>query len=1189
MGACVLRIVLSLSLLLAGPWVQAEQSSPYYAAKAAQDFLPNAQSEQEFLTHTQAQDMLYLTQQEHVVIKSGTNTQDVEAFSVSQAEVRNPNALAPNDLSKLDISYVQASSTQSQDAELHISLKRGKRTDRHVVRGLPWFTAAPRAKNIDNLLRFATMQGLHAVPLRVFRDSLFTAPLPVLHVLPAPPIEGAQITGIQVQHLVTKEFLRMAQSEPAYAPLLEKSILQDSFANNQWLKSGDVALRIKHPRGKDFSYLLSHEHESLEVAKRLALIYWWALFYDPDQVDARAVNNLYQEYASSIMKLPQTQLHQPEIVRALGQMMRMGDTALKSAVPQSGGKGSTLTRVARMERSSFSIQEQAKAWEKVQGLEQNTLQNLQKKSYQKAVGFLSNKVSHIEPHRWRAMARSTKMVLGLGGAAVAALLGASAQHPDTAAHLANYTLGQLQKMGQGVRGVWHQLTSEGGVLHHLPIAQEDVSYWYLGLGTLGVGILLHAAVAMNGLFVRSNHTRSWTPFRKFYLTTLKLMAFINYPVQAMLWETILRQKLLYGSLDHGLSLSRTEQNGQVTWHSILHAPWAKNTAIHAQGEKLNQLVEASQKKRAAYLMALARVGMQHQIPLAPLLLAHVNSLHGSMPAEYSADLVGFEKSIAAARFLQKAYADFQNTKLSGEDLQKIAQGEDFAKYQHSLQQVAASSAVGTGKNTPPKIKKRILQLVSRSANSHAMSFLLFGREGRLLSLRLEQINPSQHVTDVARTAAIKDYITSFCIIAPFIQLTPAVSDAGRLVAAPFVPDAFSGYTPAQMATVPKVPTMGGEQVVLSANLYLSAEAEHLDEELHEEQHKPLEGSYFAKEGASSKDKAQQRRQAQELSRQLFKQTGVSFKPKDLLLHEHTQGFLQGLKVMGQDLKQGGIKRAFRQHLSVIKKLIGGGLQGQVSSGSMWMSIGTIAGVMLSSQVASGFESIKASFGFGIVSAIQMIMIKHSFIGYTQVWPYTLYWNSLLRKNGAEHAAQLERSLFDIRTGIKLGHTSQMQKGVASLLSQYRDAKITKKDNADGAEIKPKTPSSEALFAVWKPETASNYTEEQAAWLYKYALNTPPYPTKPNTLLNKWLLTTGLGVVGSTVLAFAWVYEVILGDLQTIRAEHGDAAAWEYLGRMLMLSAAALAGTVGVLKLGVSEKPLKKIKSKLSQCVKLLKT
>ena len=1239
----MLRIVLCVALSLPQVfWATVGHASQNLAQPLASD----ADQQRKFVVDTQIEDLMFLTHQTHRRIdfsKGGAEAGGIENYSLTAANVLNPFVSAPTDLSKLKVSYFQPDEGK-QNGRIEMAFRTSKASSRHIIHGFDEFTAPPAEYSTGNLLRFATRKGLYVIPLRWFKDSLFRAPVPVLHLLPTPPIEGARITDIQVQHLVTDDLLDMVQQDSAYKHLIEKPLLMDVDWNEKdYMFSGDVVMRIETSKGTEHQ-VFEHADEALEIAKRLSLLYWWASLYDPDQQNDEAMKNIQKLYAEEVSDLfvdhavtqPQQKHKQHRhdlIMRAMAQISRtkVGMQALLNAVPKEevNKQGeivlqSVLHQVALQDRQAFTLKQQREAWQEKMKIYESELLKLKAKRlvFSRAIIEAANK--KIGPEKWRQMSRSTQRILGLTGAGVAAALGGQLLMPEAFAYVLHRGLKPIQNWAQtgaeflrpvvaGVeqaQALGHKTVdwmSQMPLLSELPLITENSNFWYWAGGAVAVGLFFNLSVWLNSLLVRSNHTRSWTDFRKFYLTMLRVMGTLNYPLQAMVWEKMFRQRILYGALDHGLTLTdmpwRTKKGFRVP--PFLHSPFASERDIKAAAHKVNRALEQKtiNNRRAGFLAGVALASKIYKMDPATLLMAEA----------LGSEALGSASEPSMSTAVQLPKAQLQGVQTSSKALtykltDEESQADWVALHQHLLRlylwlqreyrdNIDASvlkKSYDHYAQVAQKLQKRsglkehiqhMWQKSKKGMSDFAENYVVFGSDWRHFSRHLKTLDPNQRTTEIARMTALTDYRWSFLVISPVFMHTAQSMMAGRLFAAPFVDNIWRGIPPVMMSQTMATPAMGGEQIALAANSYIGAEQQILLDDLKEQHHRPLVAFYFDQEGESLKQKKNRKQIAQLVSASLFEATGVPYTSDDLLLKEARKSFREDLTVMRQDIWQGGLPRAFEQHMQVIKRLIGSMAHGSLVTAMMWMPIPIVAGVLLSTSSplntdANVMQQMAEGIGLGIAGAIQVFFIKHSFLGYTHPWPYVYYFADMLKQNSSAQAKQLESALFHISMGVRIQERKLVVQGVRELLTLYQKAEHLPSSHGFFKSVKQLALHQKPDLQVtakdlqgkaldMNPKRAHHYSNQQAALLFKYALAHPPVATQPNKKLRKHLLTTALGVFGSTILAFGWVYKRVITDLPNVYYSQGFDAAAELMANSLLLSFGGLAGTVGFLKLGMS--------------------
>jgi len=860
-------------------------------------------------------------------------------------------------------------------------LKRRRVTDEHVFKQISITTNIAAD---GELAIFATREGVRALPIYQFKDSLFVAPIIAPIVMPAPPPED-DTTIAKLEFLTPESAPRPLNTDRIESgdivATITPRIQQDNVVNhNHWISRRDVimALRMQmlvtlaqlqviHPELDGVQPVLKVLRENVEDLE-VYLAEQQKLLGSAEQNDLvrHALRNLGLHVDLKKLARQFTQ-------NAAGQDYFTSHSEIPrhtfSADPSMNGEWiKQYRRIIETRDSKPSIKDEEKLnWRQIliDSMVQRTDAEM-KSMADKERGILSRYFSRIAS-AYKTYATPIRMT-----ALSAALVGGT-NYVYEGVPIA-WMLSTISHISQ-----WStQLPVVGAITG--PVV-EGASYftdrWAFSRWATGTAIVLSFyPISLLLGKVATIRNAGWSASRGFFNYGIRAYAYINYPIQKLFWNAM-RQPNIYKALDAGVN--------PLTHPRAFNSPLASKELIRAKADTLSKVAESESVLRSRSLLVAAAIVSEGQtqkgqsIDIATLLM-------GGEGEQVSTFLDIAQNMPASTRWRELTLMAYQELeKIENSDLSRLDEAT-IAQYIVSYHEIAQRFQARYPEN--PGLHHRIQNSLIglRDASCKMMSqnilpFVLFGKQGYDVFRQFRRASVDQTTAEIADSHYKLDYLASGAW--------------------------YAGAAPAKFGDIP---VMGDDAAQVLAN---------------QSSQVFIYGVQGAVDPLTAAPETRAANEYAPLTHELYGPQRVSH-----------QTFWQGLGSMMTESDAGYTSNHAKYMVNVLKGL-------QVRMAADWIT--RSVGLYLKLQATGAFISLGATLFDASQLSLFFLLNKVSFqvgaIGYASVWPYIQLAMRRMKDEVALNLAALQKADYLVDAGIRLDDREMLERGVETLKELFIKGKL----------------------------------------------------------------------------------------------------------------------------------------------------
>lgn len=1058
---------------------------------------------------SQIKDIFRLSNQSHrtykTVLGPGGKLIDVvdKEFSLDRVNTSNPYVPITNPRNDVRIVYDSAASelrferikVDSKSGQIHV-------TDDHVIKGIKLSTNEGEPILQDsNLVLFSSEDGVRAFFWPLVADLIFKASMPLFPV---------QVAASQIAEGAKFSKIEFASPELEPQPLLNLKGEQLSVQGGH-----DLNLKVTLPNNSISMVQLNYREEVLKPISIGILHFLKQLqIASPDLESFDVVANLLQKNAEDLDEYLAAQEEivassesdgsdlQQQVLVSLGSQIN-SKAVLSFVKPDKNGKNA-FDRLQNKPDYKFSADVSANSsWArdreiilKARGLDANAGQPQRSwreilisealKDSKPEISMASVSNSYLS----RIFAAAKKYSLAKHVAVLAGMIGIDVINANTNNIVSVTALEIISQMFS-----WTLHVPLLGSMAHEFVNAGPYFLTSFALTKVMVGLAAMLALRPLSLFTAQKIAqfsgKSWDKVKAYFTLGSRIYGRLNYPLQKLFWEKLLRQRNLYLALDKGIP---------ITAPGVWNSPGADDKKIDQGKEALNQYVIDKVKRRERSALIAAIIVSEKQIlegkPIDPAtLMLLLNASASEKADQFSKAISSTDVEVKWTDLTQKIYSSlaWMSDKGIGEidassidsyhkAFSKIA--KDFYDCQPKAKDPLADPStkiVGWVREKWTGFKaltsKKILSFLSFGMSG--VSYVAFGKSGYDAFRKFKDIELSQRDAETAYSQYKEDYDFSAVFYA---GSDPQQFGAMTNVLAPAlsVPP-MAEVTANQMEQIFIYGVQTGiDTVVVSA----SGTSELKNDNA------PLSDSIFQRD-------------------KLKKDGGTG----------REQSMLEASKAIGEQLVNPEAKRSvIRTHLGRMKNTFTGlqvrflaGLVPRILALSLIAMVTTWVGSHAGQEAANAVEaSAKAHPGLlaSILSAapkqlnvlfnkltISVLPGKNGLnvnVGYAAIWAFILFSMNVIKDKAEEKSAELKLADHLLDQGQRLDLKADLVSGVEKMQSLF------------GQNLP-------ARFAI----EAKSFTPELAFEFLNYAKANPPVSTVASKSTSEWL--NRLGAFISTVV------------------------------------------------------------------------
>ncbi|MEZ4870956.1 MAG: hypothetical protein R2827_01670 [Bdellovibrionales bacterium] len=222
----------------------------------------------------------------------------------------------------------------------------------------------------------------------------------------------------------------------------------------------------------------------------------------------------------------------------------------------------------------------------------------------------------------------------------------------------------------------------------------------------------------------------------------------------------------------------------------------------------------------------------------------------------------------------------------------------------------------------------------------------------------------------------------------------------------------------------------------------------------------------------------------------------------------TESFNAGMRHLMSDFNNNA-GSYFAQHLKGLENIAGSAAQGQYAIGTMAFTFGNALSAMLATVVGvsaaaaantTGMDPFSTAFA-GIMSSVNMLLMKHTFLGYAYTWTYAHAMYHAVTSRIESMKNSIARFSGLIERGVSLDRPDMYRYASWELVKLYRAVDKESLLIEAGLIIRDK----------------NSISPEQAAKILQVTLNNRAFFTKESRIL-ELMINVGVGAVASTLLS-----------------------------------------------------------------------
>ncbi|RME15894.1 MAG: hypothetical protein D6797_05670 [Bdellovibrio sp.] len=1070
--------------------------------------------------------LFFMSSQSHRVLYA--NYQKSREYNLSQPDVHN----AYVGVAKVsDLEFL----TSSDRTSLIIRMKEKNKVHEHVISGFGEITAPPVFRDAGNFVVFANREnGVFVIPVRLAKTVLFKAPVPVLNILPPPPMGGV-ITSFDIFDF----------NGPR-----EQVRFLDGLEDSELVFAGDLGITVEFDHQPTTHMHLYRRDLSLAVSMQLQ---YFSLFADilnrneePELVTIQLLSKHMKSYLSYLEQYGEL------IKKGIGDREELVQEALAQFVRRDGGQllkellaevpQNAFERLAYAPRDGMTVQRLKEKFQKLEKgkyeEEKSSLKLLEERvqSYFERPTFL-RKVAYLMVGARQALSLKNPLVLG-GAAGVT--LGAYLSRYETITEKAYQVFFQMM-----------DLYAHSPLSHAFDKVQQAVAHWgqvfqdtysfTMWASMLGGLILLQRSAIWASSLLSYEEAKNMSAVQKFFTIGMRMMARAN-NVLTVFWEKLLRQKLLYGVVDHQMS-PFSRRSVRDLRPIGFHKPWASEKEVERLSQQANLKIKSDIQARslASYLTALVIVAYEQEgkgQPVDVVTLSLLDRLEEQIKQFKEEGLVDrsvdFLKVLHSKDFLPLWDATFPYV---------------YFQLQQYIKKMKHGEVIGIDKPAVKMIRERLHKILRKidRAQSPTMGsllrnawfrsrlffskklipYLFVGSVWRKFSLNWRYGVAGAKDAEVAANAVLPDYTISMAIGA---ALYPQMYSDGMSLAVgnPWMNYDFLADIGSERLKNSVFPwQMGVEQTLYNASVgFYGAAAAEASDLFPEPSFSPRSDSWIDSALMGWKGKRTYKEKLEELNQEHFSE------PVEVQVKK--QNVRDALRKIKENFS---LREYLEEHGRFIEKITGETVLGNLLLTAPVLGAGFLGAQYLQGGIASLGDAFSST-SLGVMQNFYILMMKYSFAGYAFLWPYI----HIATRQGAgyvlENQSLLRAASYAVELGTRVDNPKIYVMGVKKLKGLFA------RGNVEVPEPFQKQ--------------AENFTAEEARAFLRYVLEDSPVPLKKNPWVFVGAINIGVGAIGTTILYFS-LYTGAL-SLTTLAKEKGMDAAWAAFAGNTSKAMAILLGT-----------------------------